>query len=85
MDIQYHNKPIIFFKDFKKFCYDYTIVPVLCTLGEVVEVFKKFQIEAKPVINYQGFVSCLLSFANTGNFFNLFLNSYFSQDLERKV
>ncbi len=37
-DIQYHTKSIIFFKDFKRFCYDYTFIPVFCTLNEIVDV-----------------------------------------------
>jgi len=65
-DIQYHNKPIIFFKDFKKFCYDYTMIPVMCTLNEMAEVFKRFQLGNKPIINFQGFVSSLVAFANIG-------------------
>jgi len=65
-DIQFHNKPIIFFKDFKKFCYDYTMIPVMCTLNEMAEVFKRFQLGNKPIINFQGFVSALVAFANIG-------------------
>jgi len=65
-DIQYHTKSIIFFKDFKRFCYDYTLIPIFCTLNEIVDIFKKFQLGTSPVIDFQGFVLALMSIANLG-------------------
>jgi len=66
IDIQYSNHSIIKLKDFKTFCQDYCIVPVLSTLNGVSEVFKKFQLNEKAVVDFRGFILSLCSIANIG-------------------
>jgi len=65
-DIQYHSKSVMLFKDFKRFCYDYSLVPIYCTLHETIEIFKRFQINNKPLVDFHGFVLTLISFACIG-------------------
>jgi len=65
-DIHYSDKSIIFMKDFKKFCFDYCVIPVLCSLNEVIELFKRFQIKGKPCIDFRGFILMIGSIANAG-------------------
>jgi len=60
------RKGIILAKEFKEFCYDYGIVPTLCTLKEVLELFRRFHKEDGKSIDYKGFVYILCFVANIG-------------------
>ncbi len=69
IDIQFSNKSIVTLKDFKSFCHDFQVVPALVSFTEVHEVFKRFQLNEKPILDFRGFVLSLCCIANIGNFF----------------
>jgi len=66
IDIQFSNKSIVTLKGFKSFCHDFQIVPALVNFNEVHEVFKRFQLNEKSILDFRGFVLSLCCIANIG-------------------
>jgi hypothetical protein len=65
-NITVHNKSVVLIKDFKRFCSDYSIVPVFCSIYEATELFRRFQIADKSIIDFRGFIMILAYMANIG-------------------
>jgi len=65
-DISHYNKSVIMMKDFKRFCSDYCVVPVFCSFYEAIELFRRFQLGEKSMIDFRGFIMVLAFMANIG-------------------
>jgi hypothetical protein len=65
-DISIHNKSVVMMKDFKRFCSDYCVVPIFCSFYEAIELFRRFQIGDKSMIDFRGFIMVLAFMANIG-------------------